>query len=183
MPNEEELKSLKKYQENFDTKIIPTYDEIKQKRPSTASTLEEQKEISKERKKTLDKLLEGDNHRQKAEELLKKYKDNLSFSDDNREDVEVEFNEKISNLQNQIKDLENRQNRDSSLEKDHKYKKELERLKKELEGLKKKNQKTSPTSPERKNGNFPYGLVIGGIALIIVLLLVFFFFSQKRTNK
>ena len=134
MPNEEELKLLKEFQEIFDTKIIPQYDEIKQN--FSPIGVEENKVAAKEAKKTLDKLLEKDKQRQKAEDLLKKYKDNPPFSDD--KNAENQFNEQITNLQNQIKDLENKQNQDSSLEKDHKYKQELERLKKELEELKRK---------------------------------------------
>jgi hypothetical protein len=174
------LKSLKKYQENFDTKIIPEYDRIKQQNPSLASQIEEEKAVSIERKKTLDKLLEQDKPRQKAEDLLKKYKDNPPSSDD--KSAENEFNEKITNLQNQIKDLENRQNQDSSLEKDHKYKQELERLKRELEDLK-KGKKASPTSPEKKNDNFSYGLVIGGGIAIVILLIAVIFFWQRSKRK
>jgi len=181
LPNEEELKCLKKYQENFDAKIIAEYNDIKQRNPSLASQIEEEKAVAIERKKTLDKLLEQDKPRQKAEDLLKKYKDNPPFSDD--KSAENEFNEKITGLQNQIKDLENNQNQDSSLEKDHKYKRELERLKAELEDLKRRGQKTSPTSPGKKNDNFPYGLVIGGGVVIFLLLIAVIFFWQRSKRK
>jgi hypothetical protein len=173
---------LKGFVDNFPL-LIEFFEEEKEQSPSLADDFEWAKNDVKEVKEKIDKLLKNDEPRQKAEELLKKYKDNPPFSDNNSDkNIEDKFNEQITSLQNQIRDLENKQNQDSSLEKDHKYKKELERLKAELEELKRKNQKTSPTSPEKKGNNFPYGgLIIGGVVVIIVLLLMFFFFfSQKN---
>lgn len=186
-PNDKELEKLKNHQKNLEKgkKIDEEIDKLVKESPSLADKLEQQKKETKETKKKLDKLLKDDEPRQKAEELLKKYKNNPPFSGNNSDkDIENKFNEQITNLQNQIRDLENKQNQDSNLEKDHKYKKELERLKKDLEDLKRKNsQKTSPTSSEKKNDNFPYGgLIICGVVLIIVLLLVFFFFFTKKNQ-
>jgi hypothetical protein len=152
IPNEEELKFLKRYQEkNFDEKVLPMYDNLKKEVSpgcSACAAIEEEERVSRESKKTLDKLLEQDKYRQKAEDLLKKYKNNPPF-DNSHGDTESQFDEQIANLQNQIIELENRQNQDSSLETNHKYKQELKRLKKELEVLKRR-QKEQPTSKNKK---------------------------------
>ncbi|CAG8750328.1 44743_t:CDS:10 [Gigaspora margarita] len=157
----EKLKKLKNHQKNLEEggRIDKEFDKYIKVSPSLADEYEKQKKEAKESKKKLDKLLKDDEPRQKAEELLNKYKNNSPFSEGNS-DKDAEFDEQITNLQNQIKDLENRQNQDSSLERDHKYKQELEKSKRELEDLKKKNQKTSVGE---KDNNFPTGLVVGGI--------------------
>lgn len=183
-PNEEELKKLKGYQKVFEEKILSQYARLKSETPSIDSKIEEEENISKERKKTLDKLLKNDEYRQKAEDLLKKYKDNPPFSGSNSDkDIETQLNEQITNLQNQIRDLENRQNQDSNLERDHKYKQELERLKRELEELKNKKNDKSHNREQGKKNDFPTGLVVGGgIAIVFFLLLVIIFLARKNSK-
>ena len=185
MPSEEELRELKNYQENF-AEVVSFFDGLIEKK-SSSENLEKEKEVAKKNKEKLDELLKNDEYRQKAEELLKKYKDNPPLSDNNSDkDIENKFNEQITNLQNQIKDLENKQNQDSGLERDHKYKKELERLKAELEELKNKQKdKVKPQKEDKgqnKKNDFPTGLVVGGGIAIFVLLVVIILLV-KRNNK
>ena len=92
IPNEEELKNLKLYQKNFESKLIFMYDELKKETPSLALRIEEEKEFSKEKKKVLDKLLENDKYREKAE-LLRKISEleNKLEKDPNNQDYKREL--------------------------------------------------------------------------------------------
>jgi hypothetical protein len=160
-PNKEELKYLKKHHKEFPSMSDYVFKVLEEQSPHLIDNFRRIKKSAEEDNKQIGKLLKNDEPRQKAEDLLKKYKDNPPSSGNNSDkDIENKFSEQITNLQNQIKDLENRQNQDSNLEKDHKYKKELERLKSELEEL--KNKKKDETQNKKglgsdKKNNFPTG--------------------------
>lgn len=169
-PNEEELKNLKNYQKKFNEKVLSGYNDIIEQTssPSVRSTIEEEKAISIEKKKILDKLLKNDEYREKAEEALRNQGNNQTPP--NNDEVK-----KLANLFKKVNELEEKLKKNPNSESD---KQELTRLRGEIEDLKRKQKKDDKKDERDKKNNFPTKLLIGGVVVVMLLIVFFFFFGR-----
>lgn len=155
-PNEEELKKLKRYQEKFNEKILPTYGDLKNQVSSGSSarfTIEGEEKVSKEIKKTLDRLLlENDKPDTQKEQMVK--------------------------LQARINALEQKQSQNPNSGDSEQTKQELARLKSELIVLKAKQNQQSDKNPQPND--FPWMAIGGGIVIVILLLIIAFLYKKSK---
>jgi len=169
-PNDRELELLKHYQKNnFDKVVLPSYAHFKKLFPSLRNNYEKEEKISKERKKTLDKLLKNDEYRQKAEEALRRHGNSPTFSRDNN-DVK-----KMTDLLNRVSELEEKLKKTPNSESD---KQELSRLKAEIESLKSKQNQQNDKNPQ--SNDLPWGMISVIVIAILLLVIIFLYRKSKR---
>jgi hypothetical protein len=89
-----------------------------------------------------------------------------------------EINKKITSLQSQINDLEQKQSQNPNSNDSKQTKKELTRLKSELATLKAKQNEQNEKNP--KSNGFPWMAIGGGITIIILLIIIVFLYKKSK---